>query len=385
MTSPTVIIRDLDIIKNILIKDFDAFPERGIAFSKEGLGDNLFHCDSETWRVLRKKFTPVFTSGKMKNLFGLISERGEQFVDYLEKVTLKTHEQELHQHFQKYTMSSIIAAAFGLSVDLFNDNRGFIERVGHYAFKSTFAAEADMLFPNIWKRIKVSMYNHDVNRFSYEVVKMAMQQKNYVPSYRNDAIDMMLALRKEGKVAAFKRHEHDTEVSMEITDHVMAGQVFILFIAGFGNNALTLSYTFFHLAKHPEVQEKLLKEINEVLAKHNGELTYNSIKDMTYMDQVYAETLRLNPLTNSVQRVATRNYEITDIDVVVDKGTTVIISPYAIHRDERHYPNPDNFDPERFSPENCRNRHPCAFIPFGAGPRSCIGKLSPLFDVGNKM
>ncbi|KOB76727.1 Cytochrome P450 6B46 [Operophtera brumata] len=375
MTSPTLIIRDLDIVKNILIKDFDAFPERGIAFSKERLGDNLFHCDSDTWRVLRKKFTPVFTSGKLKNVFQVINERGDQFIDYLENVTSKKHEQELHQHFQKYTMSTIIAASFGLNFDLFNnDVGGIIEKAGHYAFKSTFAAETDMLFPNIFKKINVSLYHHDVNRFSTEVVKMALQQKKGIPSDRNDAIDMMLTLRQEGKIDAFKRHEHEKSVSMEFTEHLMAGQVFILFIAGFGNNALTLSYTFFHLAKYPEVQDKLLKEISDVLAKHDGKLTYDSLKEMTYLDQIFAEALRLNPLTNSVQRSAARNYQIPGSDVVIKKGTTVIISPYAIHRDESNFPDPDKFDPERFAPENTGDRHPCSYIPFGAGPRSCIGR-----------
>lgn len=374
MTSPTLIIRDLDIVKNILIKDFDAFPERGIAFSKEGLGDNLFHCDSDTWRALRKKFTPVFTSGKLKNLFQVINERGDQFVDYLENVTMKKHEQELHQHFQKYTMSTIIAASFGLNVDLFNDDEGIIEKAGHYAFKSTYAAETDMLFPEILKKINVSLYNHDVNRFSYELVKMALQQKNGIPSDRNDAIDMMLTLKQESKIDASKRHEDETNVSKEITEHLMAAQVFILFIAGFGNNALTLSYTFFHLAKYPEIQDTLLKEINDVLAKHDGKLTYDTIKEMTYLDQVFAEALRLNPLTNSVQRSAARNYMIPGSDIIIEKGTTVIISPYAIQRDERNFPDPDKFDPERFAPENSGDRHPCSYIPFGAGPRSCIGK-----------
>lgn len=375
MTSPTLIIRDLDVVKNILIKDFYAFPTRGIEFSKEGLGDNLFHCDSDTWHALRKKFTPVFSTGKLKNLFNVFNTHGDQFVDYLENITLKRHEQELHQHFQKYTMSTIITSSFGLNVDLFNDYRGIIERAGHYAFRSTYAAELDMLFPNIWKKINMSLYNHDVNRFSYEVVKMALQQKNDIPSDRNDAIDMMLALRHEGEIAASKRNADGKSVSLEITDHVMAGQVFIIFVAGFGNNALTLSYTLFYLAKHPEVQEKLIKEIRDVLAKHNEQLTYDSVKEMTYLDYVFAETLRLNPLTNSVQRSAAQDYKIPGMDVVIEKGTTVIISPYAIHRDERNFDDPNTFKPERFSLKSSKERHPCAYIPFGAGPRSCIGKL----------
>ena len=72
MTSPTLLIRDLDIVKHVLIKDFDTFTDRGMEFSKEGLGQNLFSADGETWAALRNRFTPIFTSGKLKNMFYLI-------------------------------------------------------------------------------------------------------------------------------------------------------------------------------------------------------------------------------------------------------------------------------------------------------------------------
>lgn len=373
MTAPTLIIRDLDVVKQILIKDFEAFPDRGIAFSKEKLGDNLFHCDSDTWRVLRKRFSPVFTSKKTKDMFQAIVDDGNQFIDYLEKAALKQNEQELRQHFEKFTMSTIIGAAFGLNVDLYNTDQATIEKAGYYSFRSTYAAESDMLFPNILKKLNMSLYNEHMHTFCREIVRAAMKQKTGNLS-GNDAIDMMLRLSQEGKVRALKRHKDEEDVYMEITEDVMAAQVFIMYIAGFGNNALTLPYTLFHLAKHPEVQNKLLQEINYILVKNDGNLTYESVKDMVYLDQVFSETLRLNPLTNSVQRSSARRYNIPGTEAIVEKGTTIIISPYAIHRDERNYPDPDKFDPERFSADNSEGRHPCAFIPFGAGPRSCIGK-----------
>lgn len=80
MTTPDLLIRDLDIIKNIMIKDLELFEDRGLCFSKKGLGNNLFLADGDTWRVLRSRFNPIFTPGKLENMFTLFHERVDVFM-----------------------------------------------------------------------------------------------------------------------------------------------------------------------------------------------------------------------------------------------------------------------------------------------------------------
>ncbi|KAK9696325.1 Cytochrome P450 [Popillia japonica] len=91
------------------------------------------------------------------------------------------------------------------------------------------------------------------------------------------------------------------------------------------------------------------------------------------MGQVFDESLRKYPIAATLERIATKDYKIPNTDVVLKKGTKVLISIQGLHFDPEYFPKPEVFDPDRFSPENKENRHACAYIPFGEGPRICIG------------
>lgn len=88
---------------------------------------------------------------------------------------------------------------------------------------------------------------------------------------------------------------------------------------------------------------------------------------------LFSETLRKYPILATLDRVVTKDYQLPGEDILLKKGTKVFISLKGIHNDPKYYPDPDKFDPERFSQENKVNRHPCAYMPFGEGPRICIG------------
>ncbi|CAD7083742.1 unnamed protein product [Hermetia illucens] len=102
-------------------------------------------------------------------------------------------------------------------------------------------------------------------------------------------------------------------------------------------------------------------------------MTYEAIMDMKYLDQVVNETLRKNPPFGMLSRETTLNYKIPGTDCILEKGTSLHIPIYAIHHDPEFYPNPSKFNPDNFSEEAVKNRHPIAFLPFGAGHRACIG------------
>ncbi|RZC36133.1 p450 domain containing protein [Asbolus verrucosus] len=126
-------------------------------------------------------------------------------------------------------------------------------------------------------------------------------------------------------------------------------------------------------ATNPDIQDKLRDEINTVLAKHNDELTYEGMMEMTYMEQVLHETLREYPPLPLLTRTCTKDYTIPNTSIRIKKGVEVGIPVIAIHTDPEYYPDPMRFDPERFSEENKKMRHTFTWIPFGEGPRLCIG------------
>lgn len=109
------------------------------------------------------------------------------------------------------------------------------------------------------------------------------------------------------------------------------------------------------------------------MRKH-GSLSYQSLGAMQYLDKCLNETMRKYPTGTSVQRSCAKSYFIPDQNVTIPKGQSVLIPVYAIHWDKNIYPQPEVFDPERFSSEKIAARHQMAFMPFGGGPRQCVGR-----------
>ncbi|XP_061720500.1 cytochrome P450 6B5-like [Cydia pomonella] len=373
MRSPELLIRDLDVVKNILIKDFDIFVDRGVEFKKTGLGANLFHADGDTWRVLRNRFSPLFTSGKLKNMIYLISERGDMFLKYVSRVIQLNSEQEVHNMVQKFTQAAIAACAFGVDIDTFNQEHETLRRIDRKIFTVNFGRELEMMYPGILKKIGGSLFPRELNTFFFDLVKDVIVQRDGKPTNRNDFMDLILNLRKEKRITGPRRTDDVTERSLDITDEVMAAQAFVFYAAGYETSASTMGFFLYQLALNPEIQDKVVAEINEVLKKHDGEMTLQAVLDLTYMGKVFDETLRMYPIVTELKRKSNNTYSIPGTNVTIEKNQLIKIPVLGIHYDERIYPNPEKFDPERFSPENVASRHSCAFLPFGLGPRNCIG------------
>lgn len=161
----------------------------------------------------------------------------------------------------------------------------------------------------------------------------------------------------------------------------------------FETSSTTMTFALYELALNPEIQEKMREEVNAVLKKHDNKLTYEAMLEMKYLQMVIdgenliffflknlhviaanqTETLRKYPPVDNLLRIAANDYKIPDTNLVIEKDTLTFIPVYSIHHAPSLYPNPDKFDPERFSEENKQNRHPMAYLPFGEGPRNCIG------------
>lgn len=121
------------------------------------------------------------------------------------------------------------------------------------------------------------------------------------------------------------------------------------------------------------MQERLREEIISDLFENEEKLTYDMLFGLKYLDMVTNETLRKYPPIPTGGRMCTKEYQIPGTNLTIPKGTPVTIATYSFHRDPANFPEPDKFDPERFSPENVKNIKPFTFFPFGEGPHNCIG------------
>ncbi|CAD6991105.1 unnamed protein product [Ceratitis capitata] len=152
---------------------------------------------------------------------------------------------------------------------------------------------------------------------------------------------------------------------------IIATNLFLFYVAGYETTASIASFTAYELSRFPETLEKAQRDVREAMEKHNNKLTYETIQDMKYLDLCIMETTRKYPGLPILNRQCTHDYPLPDSDLVIKSGTPVIISLLGLHRDEKYFPEPMLWDPERF----LQGRYdPVAFMPFGEGPRQCIAQ-----------
>lgn len=154
-------------------------------------------------------------------------------------------------------------------------------------------------------------------------------------------------------------------------EEIVANSV-LFFLAGYETTGSTLSFCLYELATNPDIQEKLYQEIKSVV-NSGQKLDYNNVMKLEYLDAVISETLRLHSPALILSREASEDYYIPEYDFTVKKGLAIMIPVYAIHHYPQYYKNPEIFDPERFMPENRQSIVPYTYLPFGGGPRNCIG------------
>ena len=367
--TPILLLHDPELIKDILIKDFSKFADRGLPVHEkaEPLSPHIFNLEAKRWRPLRSRLSPVFTSGKIKDMFPLILECADHLEQYLEKVVARGEPIECRELTAKYTTDVIGSCAFGIEINAISDEESEFRRVGRTVFainwKQLLRFRARQMFPRLYNWLGYILPPTEITTFFTKVIVDTINYRENNNVTRPDFVNMLMELKK---------HPDKLE-NIKLTDSLLTAQAFVFFVAGFETSSTAISNALYELALNPEVQIKLRQEIREFYDKNDGKLKYDEIKDMTYLDLVFKETLRKYPPGPLLLRKSICNYTFEGTKVTIPKKTFVWVPIYPIHRDPDIYPNPDAFIPERFTEEAVASRHPMHYLPFGDGPRNCIG------------
>uniref|UniRef100_A0AAU7N4W7 unspecific monooxygenase n=1 Tax=Maruca vitrata TaxID=497515 RepID=A0AAU7N4W7_MARVT len=368
---PVLLVRDLELLKQVLVKDFHVFQDRGMSRSRSKLSKNLFATGGETWKILRKTLTPVFTSRKLKDMIPLVLKCVNNFTKYVDSLVENNVEHEIKSLTSKYTLDVIGSCAFGLELNTATDAKNDFSIMAEKIFTPNTANRLlnilDMIIPGIRSLI---VTNTEIQDFFLKLTQTVIQERDGKPSTRKDFMDLMLQLREEGKAT---RKIEDGVSEIEFDDYMIAAQSLVFYSAGYETSAATMSFMIHEMALNPDIQERIHEEVCQVYKKHNGELTYESVKDMPYLGMVFDETLRKYAVAGLLFRVSSEPYTFAGTNVSIPKGTPILVSGNGITMDPKYYPNPEVFNPEHFSPENLKNLPQCAYLPFGEGPRNCIG------------
>ncbi|XP_013141517.1 PREDICTED: cytochrome P450 6B2-like [Papilio polytes] len=383
LTHPELLIRDPELVKQILVTDFVFFNIRGLNTHKtaiEPLSKNLFFIDGDIWKLLRQRMTPAFTSGKLRAMFPLIVERAERLQNNAINVPPTGGVLDAREIMARYTTDFIGAVGFGIDSNSLVEEDSAFRKLGAEIFKFSVNQLLRQLlkevFPETFKHLKImAKVEDDV----FALVRNILQKRNNKPSGRNDFIDLLLECKEKGNmvgdsVELTKPDGTPEQVSIALTEALMVAQVFVFFAAGFETSASSTSYTLHELAYNPKEQVKVQQEIDRVLAKHNNKLSYDAVNEMTYLQCAFNEGIRMMPSLGYLQRKCARRYTFKDLDLTIDEGVTIKIPLQAMHKDPAYFDDPDSFRPERFQTDfiNPMTKH--VFLPFGDGPRACIGE-----------
>ncbi|XP_072169147.1 cytochrome P450 3A14-like [Diadema setosum] len=409
-TIPMLVVGELDLLRHILVKNFDNFHNRPmLTRNNEELKHGIAALRDERWREVRNVLTPTFSASKMKLMSSLVNETADKMVLNIGNKQKKNGFIECQDIFGAFVMDTIGSCAFGLNIDSqANPDDPFVAHAKR-AFKldfQTFLSRIQGLFPNLGKLLNYFgiglLIPDDVVKFFREVTvkTVALRQSS---AYRDKVkrvdflqliVDATNQTTSEPPVGGENDDEEDLHTdherkndvgyhskkltkNVELTEMELIGQAITFFTAGHETTNTTLGFVFYFLAMYPEIQEKLIREIDEMTPSRDS-VGYTSVSTMPYLDQVVCETMRFYPPSVVITRACTETF--THDGLTVEKDIPILIPIYAIHHDEEYWPDPEKFDPSRFSKENKERHHPLAWLPFGAGPHNCIGLRFALME-----
>ncbi|NXY33318.1 CP3AC protein, partial [Pomatorhinus ruficollis] len=367
---PVMAVLDPILIKNILVKEcYSIFTNRRNFRLNGLLGSALNVAEDEQWKRIRTVLSPTFTSGKLKEMFHIINHYGEKLVENVEKKVANDEFVTAKDIFGAYSMDVVTSTSFSVNVDSMNNpNDPFVTNIKKF-LQFSFLSPLFLL---------VGM----INLISYSPESMSkvcllpthIFSASVSPQDRVDFLQLMIESQnsQDGSKSA------DTNVDKTLSDEEVLAQALIFVFAGYETTSSTLSYIAYNLAIHADVQQRLQDEVDAHLP-NKAVPTYDAIAQMEYLDMVVNESIRLYPAGGRLERVCKKTVELNG--VTIPEGMVVVIPAFVLHRDPQYWPEPDEFRPERFSKENKENIDPYTFLPFGAGPRNCIGMRFALLVV----
>ncbi|KAG5674766.1 hypothetical protein PVAND_004716 [Polypedilum vanderplanki] len=347
------------------------------------LNTGLLTSGGEKWHTRRRMLTPAFHFNILKEFCEIFKEEGDKLIELIKTKCGQTV--NIIPISTQFTLNTICESAMGVKLsDLGNDGiiyRNNIYKIGKFMvhrliqpwlhfdfiytlfgyqkeFQRLLKSAHDFTQTIIDKRRKEFKSNHYMTMIKdeNENIYMSSKKKRYA------MMDTLLQAQSEGLI--------DDEGIREETDTFT--------FEGHDTGSACMSFTLLLLAHHPEVQDKLFEEIQEVSYRKN-DLTLEDFNKMNYMERVLKESLRIYPPVHFISRKF--NEDVTIDEITYKKNSIIEIYIYDIHRDPAYFPDPEKFDPDRFLPENSYERNNFAFVAFSAGMRNCIGQRFAMLEL----
>lgn len=325
------------------------------------VGTGLVTSEGEFWRQQRRLVQPAFYKTQLEDLFRGMATVAGKYIAELAKKTAVHQPLDISKEMMEATARIVLKTLFSTedSADINEMYRIMMASQDYLTFRTV----KPYLIPFTYINGMHRRFKRDIAWFDQYIFKL-IEQRRKDPNPPNDLLTMLLSTKDE-----------DTGEAM--SDRALRDEAVTLFAAGHETSATSLTWILWLLSNHPEVMQKLRSEIDCVL---DGRMpSFEDLRKLTYTMQVIQEGMRLYPPGFAIGRQPIAEDEI--LGVKIPLNGIIFISIAAIHRDPKNWERPSAFYPEHFSPELERSRPKLAYMPFGAGPRMCIGNHFALMEM----
>ncbi|CAL8313799.1 unnamed protein product [Boreogadus saida] len=329
----------------------------GVRFLGSGLVSATNH---EQWYKQRRIMDPAFSTLYLRGLMGTFNERAEHLMDELTKLADSKREAKMHQLLSRVTLDVITKVAFGMDLDLVNNESPFPKAI-ETCLKGMVANIRDLFF----------QYKKNNRPFIKEVREACQFLRTTGEAWiskRRTAVQNGEDVPKDILTQILKSAGQEEEITKEDEDLMLDNFVTFL-IAGQETTASQLSFCVTELARNPDIMEKAQKEVDSVLGMKQ-EISYDDLGELTYLGQVLKETLRLYPSAPGSSREVSSDITIAGYDI--PGGTIQVFDTYVCGRMDKFFKDPLTFDPDRFHPDATKPYY--CYYPFALGARSCLGQ-----------
>ncbi|XP_067006665.2 cytochrome P450 6k1-like [Anabrus simplex] len=381
--TPILLVRDPEIIKKVLVTNFDSFQETYYVVDKN-LDPLVARCplmlSGDVWRGVRSLEAPAFTLGRVVTHFPTMALESREIIKYLETEAPKHRPGglEVRDLTCKFTTDVVVRCGFGVYGNSFTEADATLRKLAAPTVGVWKAIRFTLhsLIPKLPEFLRVRYMELEDQSFFQLLIKELILYRETKRVFRNDYLQMLMHIKCMGNIVKGKNTIRIAGVNLDYNDEDIASHALNLLHFGCELPSFILTLALYELASNPEIQTRLRAEIDVVLMRYSGGLTYEAVQEMSYLDMVLNETLRKYPPFQFLTRVCTRSCQLplrNGESFILEKGTAVLIPLEGLQMDPEHFPNPEQFDPERFSEERRATIKPFSYIPYGVGPRQCFG------------
>ncbi len=352
------IVNTPDLAHEVLVEKAASFHKTTILKQvlEPAVGSGLFTNDGDSWRQQRRLAQPAFHTKR-------IAAYADVMVQFAHELAERWHDQQpldVEHEMAGVTMQIVSKTLFDAHVtqeDKTGQAVATVLRLADQRFNRILQIPEWLPTPEN-RRMKEAIQHLD------ELIQGFIDERRASKEDKGDLLSMMIAAT-------------DDENGARMSDKQLRDEVMTVFGAGHETTAVTLTWAFYALSQNPEVEAKLHQELDTVLSGRRP--TFEDLPKLTYTEKVIKETMRLYPPAWSVTREPIVPVRLAD-KYDVKKGEVLMVNIYGIHRDERYFPDAQRFNPERWTPENEKKMHRYQYLPFGAGPRICIGNTFAMME-----